>query len=133
MRRKPTKRASAEYLKLVSDLYRQPERGEQMTEPNPPPEFQQAIEAMGAIVKPDGRVFSLMGYKPHRLKSGDQAQLTLWRTDCATCGAPYWITTPRTPKGYAHSKAFGQRHCSAHKLTKEQVQERWRAGLKRNR
>ena len=47
---KRTKRCTPEYLTLVSDLYRQPERVKQMTEPKPTPTKQDAKQALERVM-----------------------------------------------------------------------------------
>lgn len=39
--------------------------------------------------------------------------LLLWCGTCAVCGEPFTVKTPQRLEG---TKAFGRKHCDAHKL-----------------
>lgn len=80
---------------------------------------------MNEIKTPDGRVFVLWGSEPYQRKDGGLTTLKVWRATCAVCGAPFEIKTPSTTSAASDSKAFGRKHCDAHKLSPEQVTARW--------
>jgi hypothetical protein len=73
---------------------------------------------------PDGRAFRLVDLKPHARKDGTPTTLAVWRSTCEACGHPFEVTTPADLKAVARSKAFGIKHCPAHRLTAAQALER---------
>lgn len=66
----------------------------------------------------NGRVWLLVGREPYTRKDGTATELLRWQTPCAVCASPVEI---RTPVAYDGTKAFGAKHCAAHKLTQTQV------------
>jgi hypothetical protein len=77
------------------------------------------------------RVWTESGRVPHIRRDGSLTELITWSTPCAHPGCTdlALCTTPAT--GFEVSKAFGAKHCSAHKLTPEQVLERINATRRR--
>lgn len=61
----------------------------------------------------DGRVFRWQGVEAYTRKDGHKTMLLLWRGACAVCGEPFTVKTPQRLEG---SKAFGRKHCDAHKV-----------------
>ena len=61
----------------------------------------------------DGRVFRWHGVEPYARKDGRTTSLLLWCGTCAVCGEPF---TVKTPQRLESTKAFGRKHCDAHKL-----------------
>jgi len=67
-----------------------------------------------------GREWVLVGEEPYTRRDGTTTAVLVWRADCAKCGAPFEI---RTPRSWQTSKAFGVKHCPAHRMTKEEVRK----------
>lgn len=80
-----------------------------------------------------GRLWVEIGREPYTRKDGKTIELVCWATPCCApgCGESVEVKTP--PAGYEASKAFGSKHCPAHKLTREQVNERWAEAVKARR
>lgn len=65
-----------------------------------------------------GRAWVLVGREPYTRKDGTVTELLRWQTPCAVCGTLFEI---KTSVAHETSKAFGAKHCAAHKLTQAQV------------
>lgn len=65
-----------------------------------------------AITQKDGRIFRWYGAEPYTRKDGTATLVLLWRGTCAVCGEPFTAKTPQRLEG---TKAFGRKHCDAHK------------------
>jgi hypothetical protein len=73
-------------------------------------------EAPDNITTDDGRWFLLTGAEPYTRMDGTVTTLLCWNGACAVCGAGFTVKTPRLLTG---TKAFGRKHCEAHKLKRE--------------
>jgi hypothetical protein len=76
----------------------------------------------GATVNTDdGRIFKWLEFKPYTRKDGTGTELSIWGSTCAICGALFTVATPKA----GDSKAFGRKHCDAHKLTQQENAAQW--------
>jgi hypothetical protein len=78
-----------------------------------------------------GRVWTEAGREPYTRVDGTETELIRWQIKCAKCDAMAEITTPAT--GYEKSKAWGAVHCNTHKMTQQQVMQRWNEQRKANK
>ena len=53
-----------------------------------------------------------LGAEPYTRKDGTATVLRVWCGTCAVCGEPFTVKTPQRLEG---TKAFGRKHCNAHK------------------
>lgn len=77
---------------------------------------------MKDVTTPDGRVFYHLASIPYIRKDGSETQVAVWHSACVMCSKAFTVDTPLD---FATSKAFGRKHCDAHKLTKEQTHAKW--------
>jgi hypothetical protein len=59
-----------------------------------------------------GRLWREIGRQPYTNRKGEHVELIRWRSQCAACSAPIECVTP---SAFTTSKAFGLKHCDAHK------------------
>ena len=59
-----------------------------------------------------GRLWREVGRQPYTNRKGEHIELIRWRAQCVACGAPIECLTPTE---FSSSKAFGLKHCDAHK------------------
>lgn len=79
------------------------------------PAMPDVFETPDSVTTQDGRWFVLTGTEPYTRKDGTGTTLLCWNGACAVCGAGFTVKTPRLLTG---TKAFGRKHCDAHKLTR---------------
>lgn len=68
----------------------------------------------------NGRTWVAVGREPYTRKDGTQTELIRWQIKCAKCETMVEITTPAK---FDTTKAFGSKHCPAHRLTQDDVME----------
>ena len=73
-------------------------------------------ETPESVTTQDGRLFSFTDAEPYTRKDGTDTTLLCWNGACTVCGAGFTVKTPQQLEG---SKAFGRKHCEAHKLTRK--------------
>lgn len=71
-------------------------------------------------------IWKLIGSEPYTRKDGTHTTLNLWQRPCAKCGEPFVVKASfcATPED-KRFKTFGLIHCLSHRLTKEEVKNRW--------
>lgn len=84
---------------------------------------------MKTLTSPDGREFTLCETRPYTRRDGTSTALEVWSTPCAhpCCTASLFV---KVPAGSTQSKAFGAKHCPAHKLSRAECLTRAAAARK---
>ena len=80
-----------------------------------------------------GLVFRLVGEEPYRKKDGSMTKLRVWTSACKVCDETFTVSTPGNADKQEDSKAFSMLHCQKHRLTREQVTERWQKAIAESR
>lgn len=66
-----------------------------------------------------GQVYIPIGKRTRERRDGTMAELIVWQSGCAECGAPFEFTTPAKS-----SKFEPNRRCQKHKRPGQKVRER---------
>lgn len=77
-----------------------------------------------------GLVFEFVWIEPYKRKDGTMTEIKVWKSNCKVCGEEFRISTPAYAEKLEDSRAFGRLHCSDHKLSREEVIERWQQSMK---
>lgn len=78
---------------------------------------------MNDHITKDGRTFWWLANIPYEREDKTHTEIAVWHSPCVVCGVPFTVATPSN----GVSKAFGRKHCDAHKLTTAEVLSNRRA------
>jgi len=81
----------------------------------------------------NGRLWLEIGREPYCRKDGSTTELIVWACRCASDGCSESVEVKTPTAGYESSKSFGAKHCEAHKLSPDQVNDRFKAAVKARR
>lgn len=76
-----------------------------------------------------GRLWLEIDRQPYTRRDGTTTELVVWAAQCCADGCTEAVEVKTPVSGFSKSKAFDVKHCPAHKLTREQVNERFRAAV----
>jgi hypothetical protein len=76
-----------------------------------------------------GRIWTEVGREPYTRRDGRQSEVIRWTSPCCHEGCTAQVEILTGVK-FDKSQGFAAKHCPAHKLTREEVNARFRAGLR---
>lgn len=80
-----------------------------------------------------GRLWVEIGEEPYTRKDGKESAVIVWAVQCAAPGCDVMVQIRTARIGYEQSRSFDTKHCPAHKLTKEQIKDRWLTAIQASR